>query len=198
MFNGVVSKGNFVVFVSFDTIPQVIVEAESNLLYYISTEVQGNNLVIKTRNDRCIDQHMPIKVFVKTPQLSKLEICGSGSINSDDIFTNYVELEISGSGNISATTTVETIDAKISGSGNIYLNGNAHETEFKITGSGSIYSYDLFQEICFSTISGSGNIYVNVSEMLDVQIFGSGSVYYIGNPLIINTSILGSGSVYKY
>jgi len=40
-------------------------------------------------------------------------------------------------------------------------------------------------------------MYVNVSDILNAKISGSGSVYYIGNPLL-DVNITGSGSVIKH
>ncbi len=46
----------------------------------------------------------------------------------------------------------------------------------------------------YTNTSGSGSIKLQVSDNLNVTIAGSGSVFYVGNP-IITTKISGSGTV---
>jgi len=193
-FTEIRSEGSFEVYISYDTAISVKVEAESNLLPYIETEVSGSTLIAKVREHRNIDNNEPIKIFIKTPSLSGIDLSGSGTINCDSMNTTYLDLHLSGSGDMSVVSLSHKIKAYIAGSGKINLSGSASETDFDIDGSGDIHSYNLLQDTCFADISGSGNIYVNVNKLLDVRITGSGEIHYLGSPSV-NTYITGSGTV---
>lgn len=197
-FSGVVNEGSMDVFVMLDSVDEVIVEAEENLIDYISTKVKGNSLYIEVKNNRCLNENRDITVYVKTRNLNSIKLSGSGNIYCDSVSCNALEVDLTGSGNIEFTSYAPYVDASITGSGDIIVNGVAEETDFDITGSGRIQSFNLEQEDCFARISGSGNMYVNVTGLLDVSITGSGDVYYIGSPSNVNLSVTGSGNVSSF
>jgi len=210
-FTKVINEGEFNVIIVEDSITEAIVEAESNLIPYIRTIVNGNTLIIDTREN--INSNLPINIYIKTPEVNSIKLSGSGTITADSLVGDNVEIAISGSGNINASVNAGLVDiltsgsgdmwlnvvsqftyAKISGSGNINVDGNTKDGDFNISGSGNIHSYDFVQNNSDANISGSGSMYVNVIDYLKVKISGSGSVYYLGNPSL-DISITGSGSV---
>lgn len=174
---------------------KIVVDAESNLMPYIITDIKGNRLVLRTPNNTCIDPHESVIITIFTnKKFHKLDISGSGYMQCDSLNVNDLSLNISGSGDIKLPLYVNTLDANISGSGDIEVWGEAKNSKLNISGSGNIRAINLIQNHCKAVISGSGNIYVYVINDLDVTISGSGSVYYKGNPLI-EAHISGSGSV---
>ena len=210
-FTKVVNEGQFNVIIIEDSISEAIVEAESNLIPYIRTVVNGNTLIIDSREN--LEPNLPMTVYVRTPEVNSIELSGSGTITADTLVGDNVEVKISGSGNINASIRANLVDilisgsgdmwldaesqivySKISGSGTINLSGSTKNGDFKISGSGNINSYEFVQDELNSEISGSGNMYVNVIDYLKVKISGSGSVYYIGTPSL-DVNITGSGSV---
>ncbi|MDD5507229.1 MAG: DUF2807 domain-containing protein [Bacteroidales bacterium] len=214
-FTGISSESFFDVFIIQDSIEQVIVEAESNLLNYIQTVVNGSTLSLREQKHYCLDNHLPVKITVRVKHLEKVILTGSGNIQGNSEFeTHSLEIDLTGSGNIDMEVDAQQVEAWLGGSGNIDLgtatndlkatitgSGDIHiwgetlDSDLTITGSGNIRAYGLTQENCYVTISGSGNVYVSVSKYLDVKITGSGSVYYRGNPSHIKTTISGSGKV---
>ena len=196
-FNEIANTGPFEVYITQSSSYELTIEAEENLLPYIITRISDDILEIKTRRNRCIRTTEPIIIYVSMPEICCLSLSGSGLFASDSINTSYLELNISGSGDIELGVSTEYIDANISGSGEIELWGTAEESEFTISGSGRFRCFDLEQDICFANIPGSGSMYVYVNELLDVMISGSGKVFYIGNPEV-TARISGSGEVVKY
>lgn len=212
-FNAVNSEDDFNVYIEQDSIYQVTVQAESNLMGNIQTMVNGNTLVLKSNAN--LHNNYPINIYVKTPTLNSILLSGSGFVQADTIVTSNfmvklsgsgsmngavispsVNAVITGSGNINYYTITEQLSTSISGSGTINLTGSASNGSHVISGSGNLNSYNLLENYVLATISGSGNMYVNVSNQLNVTISGSGSVFYLGNPLL-NINISGSGSVIK-
>lgn len=213
-FDAISSEGFFDIFIIQDTTWEVTVEAESNLQPYIYTAVRGNTLIIKEQAHHCIKNNLPIRITVRCGSINEISLTGSGNvIGETDLVSNYMNVALSGSGNMDMYVEAPSIDATIAGSGNIDLGmysnsanvnisgsgnfslwGETNRTDLTITGSGNIAAYGLIQDICFATISGSGNMFVFVNDLLDVKITGSGSVYYKGHPDVV-TVITGSGSV---
>jgi len=196
-FSRVISRGDIVVTVVPDSITGVTVKAESNIIPYVNTTVNGNTVIIDFDNDVNIREHSDVRVTLHTANAEYLELQGSGSIASGDFGDEAAELYLSGSGTIEASYHTNSLKASISGSGNIALNGSAYQTTLHISGSGNIRALNLVQNTCNASISGSGNIYVNVLQKIVADISGSGCVYYTGNPSI-ESSISGSGNVSRY
>ncbi|PLX12833.1 MAG: hypothetical protein C0598_05250 [Marinilabiliales bacterium] len=99
-FDQVKNEGEFNVFISYDTVYQAIVEAETNLIPYIRTIVNGNTLIIDSREN--LRPGMSINIYVKTPNVKYIELSGSGTIFCDSVSGDNVGSVISGSGSIEA------------------------------------------------------------------------------------------------
>ncbi|MBN2683468.1 MAG: DUF2807 domain-containing protein [Bacteroidales bacterium] len=193
-FNEIVSEGDYEVNIVQGDEYSVVVEAEENLMPYIETDLDNSTLVIRTKRRRCIDPNYRVKVWVSAPEVKSIILSGSGNINAEQIETNFLNVKISGSGDIVTQAVCQKLDCSISGSGNISLMGSCDEGDMHISSSGNINGYGMEQITSFATISGSGDMYLSVIDFLDVKITGSGCVNYIGNPAV-TAKITGSGSV---
>ncbi len=193
-FEEICSQGQFDLYVKQGDGTDLIIEAEENLIPYISTRVKHGRLVIDNADNRCLRPNLPMKVYITVPTLEILELEGSGSITCDTFHIDDLTVNLLGSGVINIAAETSFLEVNLAGSGDIFLRGFADHTDLTISGSGTIHAYDLEQNNCIVNISGSGNMYVFVNELLDVHITGSGDVNYRGTP-DVRTRITGSGSV---
>lgn len=193
-FTAIESNGDIDVFVEYDTVTSIEVEAEANILPYINTSVNKDKLVIEEQSHLSLRTHYPIRVYVKSPYVHEAILNGSGSleVSGMDVLNFYAELK--GSGNMQLDILADLVDADINGSGDINMIGTTKDADFYINGSGDISAYALTVENCFVTVNGSGNIYTTVKNNMDVKINGSGNVYYAGSPRM-SVSMNGSGKI---
>ncbi len=196
-FTGVVSKGNFRVYIIPGDVPAVEVKGESNVLPYVETFVSGNRLVVEFRNGYNIREHFTVEVYITTPGLSSIHLSGSGHLESGTFVCEHADIELSGSGSIECGFIAESIEAAVSGSGIMSVGGQAGIGYLRVSGSGEIRAPGCDLLNCDANISGSGNVIVSVADALEAWISGSGCVYYIGNPGVIS-HISGSGKVIRY
>lgn len=174
--------------------PEVVVEANSNLLDRIKTNVSGNTLIITDK--RCISGNADITVYVTVADLKDLSINGSGNIYSKTYFdVSEMNFDINGSGNIYFDLDATDLNIDINGSGDVELTGNCTNSDYRVNGSGNIRCFEMVSEDCMATITGSGNIETYVNKSLDVQISGSGNVTYDGPVGTVNVNSTGSGNV---
>jgi hypothetical protein len=174
----------------------VTVEAESNLLPYIETNLRGEELLIGSTHNFNLHPTLPITVRITMPDIKSVKVSGSGTIDAEGFDEQEIDVVLSGSGQINVTANTDLITANISGSGLINLAGNTIDQKLVISGSGKIQSYNLLAKNCQANISGSGDIFANPSDKLKVNISGSGSLYYKKSP-VVETHISGSGRVIK-
>lgn len=192
------------------------VEAESNLLPYIETEISGGALEIRTvRGTHCLRYTTQPVITVTAPLISelvnagsgdmvagplegeevKLIVSGSGDITAGKIAGDDVSVVVSGSGNVMTGEIVaSSIRATMSGSGDLTVSGEAVSARYVVSGSGTVLSGDLVTEEAIVTVSGSGSVYTTVNDNLDAVISGSGNIYLSGNPQVTLTRT-GSGRI---
>ncbi len=150
------------------------IEGDDNLLKEVETSVSGSTLTIENKD--CFFNHNPIKITVSMENVKKLSIAGSGKMESVN--------------NINS----EDVEVLIMGSGSVKLKGNADNLDVLFQGSGNVEAYDLTTKSTKIRIEGSGSAKVNAEEELDVNIMGSGKVFYKGVPKMTQ-SISGSGKI---
>lgn len=173
---------------------------EENILENIETEVKGNMLIVKRKNNLNLIPSKDKDVFITIPvdKIDKIRLSGSGKFTGKkELKADDLDIRVSGSRNIDLTIDVENISVAISGSSNIKLKGMTNRIKVRSSGSSNIQAYDLVADSADFELSGSSNVEVTVNETLSSRVSGSGHIRYHGNPQQINNQISGSGSVSK-
>jgi hypothetical protein len=195
-FNGVVSEGDFDVFIVPDPDFAVKLEADENLIQYIRTRVSGNKLILDQGTRKCLRSDSPIMITVYMPEVAYLELTGSGIISGDNIEADELTVHLTGSGLIDLRELkAGLLDALITGSGEMIFWGETIDADLDITGSGMIRAFNLESFNCIANISGSGSMEIKVENQLTAYISGSGNIYYQGNPPSVSVKVTGSGAV---
>lgn len=83
----------------------------------------------------------------------------------------------------------------LKGACDLEISGNADVFKADISGAGDVKADKLKTRECEAKISGSGNLEIYTSEILKVNVQGSGNVIYDGDPSKVEKNIMGSGSV---
>jgi len=176
----------------------VKVEADENLIQYIETREDDRWLKIRTRDHVSFSTRNPIRVYVTTPEVTRLVLLGSGKVTTEGEFVSEspVEYDIAGSGDVTMKLNAPSVSADISGSGSLQLSGETRDIKLEIAGSGSFKAEELKAENAKVKIAGSGDAFLYAESNLDVRILGSGSVRYRGKA-IVNKNKVGSGTVAK-
>lgn len=174
------------------------IEADEKLMEYITTEVIDEELKISYKKHPSFS--FPItgaKFYLVVREIEKFSLGSSAKMESSVITANKLELIINGSGQMIMDLEVENLVANLNGSGRFKLEGVANQQQIVVSGSGGFYGKSLEGSKGKVTLAGSGKVEVNTTDNLDVSLSGSGSVYYLGDPVLgeINTS--GSGKMEK-
>lgn len=172
------------------------IEAEDNLLPYITSEVRGGVLEIGPRTNVNLWPRRPVNYYLTVVSLESVTVSGSGQVEARALEAERFDLTVSGSGDakIDSVDTQE-LTVQISGSGKVDVaGGKADKQNLGISGSGKYTARELESVDAQVRISGSGAATIRVSDTLDVNVSGSGDVQYIGRPRI-NQTVSGSGKV---
>lgn len=196
-FTSLVSNGDFrVTFKKADAF-KVELTGEDNVVAQVTTRVSGTKLVVEYKSEIKTHNHHPVLVSINMPALENIELNGSGTITSDDLWLMPTcQVTLNGSGSTSLRIYSDVLKASVSGSGKMELAGESLTSRFVLSGSGSLRAFDLKSEKATVTKEGSGKIEASVATGLTVSLKGSGNVYYKGNPTVTST-VEGSGKVIK-
>jgi hypothetical protein len=174
-FSHIVLAGEGDVTITQSGIETLEVEADDNLLPLITSTVSGSTLDLRTTGSVHPTKPIHYTVTVK----------------------DFTELDLSGAGNGTATQINATaIKIVLSGSGNANISGKTRSQDVTISGAGNYQAPELASKTAKVAINGAGNAVVEVSDALDAQISGVGSVEYIGDPKVTKT-ISGVGTLHK-
>ncbi len=171
------------------------IEGDDNILPRIKTEVQGDRLRIGMERGVSIHPASPIRYTLVMPELTGVELSGSGKIVAGNFRCQDVTIDLSGSGTIRFDQlTADNLRAEIDGSGNIQMLGRLTRQRVQISGSGDYDAKGLESNSAEVEIDGSGNSAVWVHDDLSAHISGSGNVEYYGSPNVTKR-VGGSGKV---
>lgn len=197
-FTGIANRGSGLVRFMVGTERRVTVEADTNILPYVRTEVRGGVLVLSTEPGASIS---PTRLVyrITAPDLRSLAIEGSGDVlvEKTRLATDRLDITIEGSGDVEAGVEVDELSVEVEGSGDVVLTGAADDARFRIEGSGDIEAADLAVVDAEVTIRGSGSVTLQASRTIDVDIAGSGDVRYRGGAKV-TVRDSGSGRVTEF
>jgi hypothetical protein len=138
---------------------KLVVEADSNLLPFIRTELRGDRLVIE--QERSFRTNHPVRVTYTVPRLAVVRHNGSGRMSVLDLNGAPLVVEERGSGSVLLTGRVASFDAVLNGSGSIdattLQSGGGSVT---VNGSGRVVAGRVQGERVTATLNGSGQLRV--------------------------------------
>ncbi len=193
-FTGIVLEGAMNVHVTRGDAQAVELEGQSNITALVTTEVRKGVWHITTSG--CTSTDSAFVVHIRTPQLERITIEGSGDVTADSVFGGgNTVLTVKGSGDLVARDLRdERVMVSLLGSGDIALYGTAAHLDADVKGSGSIHAAGLSAAHTEVVVQGSGDVEVTAVEDLDATVAGSGNVRYRGSPKL-TSRIQGSGTV---
>ncbi|WP_298163547.1 DUF2807 domain-containing protein [Brevundimonas sp.] len=148
-------------------------------LTWADTDGPNHETVVFGRNEhgRGIWVHSEeVKIVVTAPAINTFNVEGSASVHLSDYDQDTLSVDISGSGEVSATGRTRALEVDISGSGDADL-GSLTTTDVNVA------------------IAGSGDAVVAPTGKADISISGSGDTVLTTRPATVNQNISGSGEV---
>lgn len=148
-------------------------------LTWADTDGPNHETVVFGRNEhgRGIWVHSEeVKIVVTAPAINTFNVEGSASVLLRDYDQDTLAIDISGSGEVTATGRTRALEVDISGSGDADL-GSLTTTDANVA------------------IAGSGDAVVAPTGKADISISGSGDTVLTTRPATVNQEVSGSGEV---
>ena len=154
--------------------PTLRIKTDANLFPYIVSEISGNTLRLRTREQ--IRPTHGITVSVTSPLREAAKITGAVKLAASQLTGPKFALEGTGASRVT-------------------LDGNIDQLLADLTGASDLKADGLQTKTAEISVQGAGNAEVAVAEKLKVAIAGAGKVTYSGNPPTIEKHITGAGSI---
>lgn len=198
-FHAVNVAGSFDVFIKQGNTESVVVDAPSDVIGYVLTEVSNGTLKVYNKSNsgwKNIFNNRKVIVYITIKTVDAILLSGSGDVSfKDGVTANSFKLLLSGSGDVSGKVTAKSLETSISGSGDVEIWGRANNSTVSISGSGDYSGEDLATINASASIGGSGDITVNASGSLQARVSGSGDIHYKGGPKNVSKTKSGSGDI---
>lgn len=197
-FDRVVFEGIGELNVSLGTHESLTIEAETNVITRITTEVRSDILYIGYRGGVFglnVVPTRPIRYNLTMRSLQGLDLSGLGTINAGEIATDRLSVDIGGAGKVTIRSlSADRLALTMSGLGACEVAGQVRQQDVLITGGGDYDAARLASDEAELTLTGLGKATVRVAEDLNVTITGIGGVEYYGNPRV-SQNVSGLGRV---
>lgn len=174
--NGLDVNGSFVVDVRVGPATSLVVEADSNLLPLIHTDVRGDTLNIYA--ERSYRSRNPVHVIYTVPRLSDLRQNGSGRVSVQGLSGAPLTLRRNGSGAVALGGQVASLDIESNGSGSVDAGGlQSASARLALTGSGRLEVGQVRGDYAIVNLNGSGQLHVGGAvRSLTARANGSGQL----------------------
>ena len=198
----------------------VSIETDSKDIDKIITEVVGNELIIKRRenmNWNWNNNSGKVVAYITLPELKGLDVSGASTATGETAFktedfhleasgASHITLEItatqfkaqlSGASRTELTLNATDLRAELSGASRLQLKGRADNQSLDLSGASRYDGYDFPAKKVKMEGSGGSTAEVAVSEEIKADMSGGSSLRYKGNPTRSETNATGGSSVRK-
>jgi hypothetical protein len=178
------------------TIESLTIEAPSDYLRYVETNVENNTLNISTRRGFIGAPVRRVIYTITVKDLRSLQLSGAGVIKILDGFQSQdFSLNLSGAGSVEVDSLMaKSLTVNLASAGAIVIAGKVDTQSLNLGGVGSYETGDLESKSVKINLTGAGSATVWATETLDVTVSGVGSINYYGSPQL-RQSVTGLGSV---
>jgi len=195
----------------------VSVTTDDNLQDNIITEVISRQTLL-VDSDGSYRSRRGVLVEITVPELTLVEVDGSGDVEITGLNNRTFEVELDGSGDIEFGGKIDELDIELDGSGQIVVNdltsevvnirshgsgdieirGQTELLEISMHGSGDIDARRLKAVDAVVRIHGSGDAEIYAETDFDGAVYGSGDIDVYGNPENLDRHVSGSGDISRH
>ena len=188
--------------------PQLELTCPKNLIEKVTTEIEGDTLVIKNENEynwlRSFDYSIDLTVYYDS--LRQINFASVGDLLCTDSIKGIAEQTIDSTGGIIDTITIHNFNLNINegcgdidltfncnvvknnfgnGTSKVTFRGKAEYTEIIMRSYGVVHAENLNSNFVRVQSHSTNDAYVWARSKLTVWLYSIGNVYYRGNPWVV-------------
>ncbi|MBN2617351.1 MAG: DUF2807 domain-containing protein [Spirochaetales bacterium] len=146
----------------------IVITGDDNLLKYIKTVVTDGELRIYNTED--YNTNIGISIEIVVPVINRVKLSGVGDIDLTNIYSDSLDLELKGVGNINGSGYATILNAELSGVGDINLsNLNCTSGDVDLSGVGDI------------KVRADSTLNLSHTGVGDIKYYGTASIYILND-----------------
>jgi len=185
-FHGVSVTSGIDLYLTQKSSEEVVVEANSEDLDKIITEIEGGILKIYVKEKSWFNfdwKNRPRKVYVSFKDLDKIDASAGSDVISENKFKlEHLKVDSSSGSDVKLELDAKDIRVGSSSGSDISLKGTAVSLQADASSGSDIDAGELQAKNCDASASSGSDVKVNVSEKLNASASSGADVYYSGNP----------------
>ncbi|MEN0056913.1 MAG: head GIN domain-containing protein [Mucilaginibacter sp.] len=189
-------SGGFKIHLKQDSSLAVNVTGDDNLLKYITTSVEGDKLLIKSKKSTCDADSMVVSVGVHN--LNELRASGAVEVSSDGkLILGDLNMHLAGATRVNLDMNAANVVTDGSGVSELNLKGQAASHKVESSGVAKINAFDFVVGEYTLNTAGVGKCKINVLKTLNVHSKGASEIEYKGSPSTVNNDKMGASKLTK-
>ncbi len=164
----------------------LIIEGRDNLVPLVKTSVRDGVLVIEMEENINIlqsDIEDLLMFHITLKDLTNLTISGLTDSKMETLSTSSLDVTMGGAGQFQlGYLSAEEVNIELGGVGSMEIAGEVIHATIDVSGAGEVKAADLKCQTADVTFPGLGSATIWVTDTLNGNISGGGSVSYYGNP----------------
>lgn len=171
------------------------ITAEPHVLARIETVVEAGTLFI--RPVESFDTDQPIRYELTLIKLNHLAVGGAGQVEAAQLTADELSIDLSGSAVVVIDNlAVTALDVVAGGSAELELAGTVDQQTVYLSEASHYSAPDLASRVAAVTVEAAAQATVAVSEQLEAEASGAGSISYLGDPAV-SQEVSAAGSLTK-
>ncbi|HEY3389909.1 MAG TPA: head GIN domain-containing protein [Prolixibacteraceae bacterium] len=198
-FHGISVSSGIDLYLTQKNVEEVFVEAKSDELDKIITEVEGGILKIYMKDKSWPHigwNNEPRKVYVSFKTLDKLHASAGSDVNSLSVLKlDNLDLDVSSGSDVKLELDTRDLRVQSSSGSDVSLKGKADVAAVSASSGSDIIAGDLEIKKCSAHVSSGSDINIRVTEEINAEASSGGDITYSGNPKVKNIKESSGGDV---
>jgi hypothetical protein len=187
-------EGAYEIVLQEGTNPLIAVETDDNLHQYIETTIDGKTLRI--RSVEKVEASEYTRLIITYQNLDEIRLGGAAKIsNQGRLNAGELTIRVDGAGILNLSLQAEELDLQLDGAGAVNLSGKVNKQRLELSGAGNVDAFELQSKDCDISLSGFGSAQVFVTDNLNAEVSGVGSIRFKGDPRNIKREVTGLGNI---
>ncbi|WP_183562746.1 head GIN domain-containing protein [Mucilaginibacter sp. SP1R1] len=189
-------EGAFKIHLKQDSSLAITITGDDNLLKYVTTSVDGDKLLVKSKRSMCFDDSLVVNIGIRNLNEIKssgaVEVSSTGKINTGDL-----KIDLSGASKVNLDINAANLVTEGSGVSELNLTGQAALHHLESSGVAKLNAFDFVVGEYDISTSGASHCYINVLKTLNVHSSGASEIQYKGSPSTVNNDKSGASKITK-
>jgi len=171
--------------ITYDTVFQILLTVDDNLLDYLRVSKSGSTLRVLMDDEKNYED-VTLRVNITLPDVDNIKLSGASASTIDGFtFVHDLRIQLSGASSVGGSINTGNIILELSGASNVTLSGSG--IDLNVTGSGaSVLNLGNFQlsDNANIILSGASVSTIRLDGTLNATLSGASVLSYYGTPTL--------------